>query len=247
MGETTLLQYALVAAAGFAASVLGGVTGYGGGLLLPPILVPIVDAEAVVPIIGVSALFSNASRLAAFRAAFDPRRAALIAACALPPCLLGAWGYTRLSGPGVAVLIGAMLVLLVPARRLLGRRAGLLSPPGIALAGAGYGLLMGGTTGSGVVLLSILLAAGLEGAAVIATDAGISLLLGLAKTAVFQTAGALPASSWVMALLIGAVSTPGAFVARRLTRGLTVRVHTGILDAVVILGGLVLVLQGLRG
>jgi hypothetical protein len=43
-------------------------------------------------------------------------------------------------------------------------------------------------TGSGVVLLSILLAAGLQGPAVIATDAGISLVLGIAKTLIFLPA-----------------------------------------------------------
>ena len=91
-GDAIPLQYALVAAVAFAASLLGGVTGYGSGLLLPPILVPIVGAEAVVPIIGLSALFTNGSRLAAYRAAFEPRRAALIVACSLPGCLLGAFG-----------------------------------------------------------------------------------------------------------------------------------------------------------
>lgn len=247
IGEATAAQYVLVAAVAFAASLLGGVTGYGSGLLLPPILVPVVGAEAVVPIIGLSALFTNGSRLAAYRAGFEPRRAALIVACGLPGCLLGAFGYTLLSGPGVAVLIGAMLVALVPIRRLLARRHGHLPPAGVAAAGAGYGLLMGGTAGSGVLLLSILLASGLHGPAVIATDAGVSLVLGLAKTALFQAAGALPASSWIMALLIGAVSTPGAFLAKRLVRGLSVRAHSGILDAVVVAGGLVLVAQGLRG
>lgn len=246
-GDATLFQYALVAAVGFAASLLGGVTGYGSGLLLPPVLLPVVGAEAVVPIIGLSALFTNGSRLAAYRDAFEPRRAAIVVACGLPGCLLGAFGYTRLSGPGVAVLIGAVLVVLVPARRLLARRLGRLPPAGVAAAGAGYGVLMGGTAGSGIVLLSILVASGLEGPAVIATDAGVSLALGLAKTALFQAAGSLPPSSWVMALVIGAASTPGAFLARRMTRGLSVRAHTGILDAVVVAGGLLLVAQGLLG
>jgi hypothetical protein len=36
--------------------------------------------------------------------------------------------------------------------------------------------VVGGTSGSGVILLSLLMAAGLEGAAVIATDAVVSLV-----------------------------------------------------------------------
>jgi hypothetical protein len=104
-----------------------------------------------------------------------------------------------------------------------------LPTKGIAAAGAAYGLLVGGTTGSGVVLLLILLAAGLQGPAVIATDAGISLVLGIAKTLIFQTAGALPLCSWIMAAVIGLAALPGAFIARRLAHRLTLKAHTAIL------------------
>jgi uncharacterized membrane protein YfcA len=243
--EVTLAQYALVAAVSFAASILGGVAGYGTGLLLPPVLVPIIGAEAVVPVISVASLLTNFSRLAAFRSELDLRKAVLIACFAFPPCLLGAWGYTRLSGPAVSALLGTVLVLLVPGRRLLARLRGHLKAPGIAVGATGFGLLFGGTAGTGIVLLSILLAAGLPGRAVIATDAGISVVLAFAKIGVFQGAGALGPSGWVMALLIGIAAMPGAFIARRLTQGLSVRAHAGILDGVVVLGGLILIAQGL--
>lgn len=246
MADVTLWQYVTVAVASLAAATLGGVTGYGTGLLLPPVLLPIVGPESVVPIIGVAALMTNGSRLLAFRHDFEPRKALLILACALPTCLLGAYGYTLLSGAGVTLLIGTMLLVLVPARRILTRRHGHLQSRGIAAAGAGFGLLTGGTTGAGVVLISILLAAGLHGAAVIATDAGISMALGLAKSVVFGSAGLLPPSSLLMALLIGASATPGAYIAKRLTVGLRDDHHTAILDGVVLLGACLLLVEGIR-
>ncbi|UOK72393.1 sulfite exporter TauE/SafE family protein [Ancylobacter polymorphus] len=246
LGDVSLWHYLLVAAVAFVAGVAGGVTGYGPGLLMPPILLPIIGAEAVVPVIAVSAMLSNTSRLIAFCRAFDPRRAALIVAAALPTAALGAYGYTRLSGAGVSVVIGTVLMLAIPTRHWLARVKGHLSGSGLAVAGAGFGLLMGGTAGTGVVLLSILLAAGLNGAAVIATDAGISLVLGLVKVGVFQAAGALPLASWLMAVLIGAAATPGVFLAKRLVGTLSEGAHLRVLDAVVVLGGLVLIAQGLR-
>lgn len=246
LGDVSLLHYALVAMVAFVAGIAGGVTGYGPGLLMPPILLPIIGAEAVVPVIAVSAMLSNTSRLYAFRRAFDPRRAALIIAVALPTSALGAYGYTRLSGAGVSVVIGAVLMLAIPVRHWLARLKGHLDGPGLMAAGAGFGLLMGGTAGTGVVLLSILLAAGLNGAAVIATDAGISLVLGVVKVGVFQAAGALSPASWVMAVLIGLAATPGVFLARRLVGTLSEGAHIRVLDAVVVVGGLVLIVQGVR-
>lgn len=244
--DVTIGQYLLVSVVAFVAAVLGGVTGYGTGLLLPPILLPIIGAEAIVPVISVASLMTNASRLTAFRSEFDVGKAVRLVAVALPTCVLGAYGYTHLSGAGITLMIGVMLVLLIPARYALLRRRGHLQTPGLLAAGTGFGLLTGGTAGSGIVLLSILLAAGLHGAAVIATDAGISLVLGLAKVAVFQGAGSLPTSSWVMALLIGISGIPGAFVAKRFTRYLPDRTHTVVLDCVVVFGGLLLVVQSLR-
>ncbi|QIG48716.1 sulfite exporter TauE/SafE family protein [Nordella sp. HKS 07] len=246
-GDVSLPQYALVALAAFIAAIIGGVTGYGTGLLLPPVLVPIIGPQAVVPVIAVAALMTNSSRLLAFRKSFDAPRAFLITLCAVPFCLVGAYLYTLLSGPHVAMLIGIVLILLVPVRRVLIRLRGHLPNKGVAAAGAAYGLLVGGTTGSGVVLLSILLAAGLQGPAVIATDAGISIVIGAVKTLVFQSTGMLPLSSWIMAAVIGVAAMPGAFIARRLANRLTLKAHTSILDAVVILGGALLIVQAVIG
>ena len=93
----------------------------------------------------------------------------------------------------------------------------------------------------------LIVAAGLQGPAVIATDAGISLVLGAVKTLVFQSSGVLPLSSWIMALVIGVAALPGAFIAKRLAHRLSLKAHTNILDVVVMLGGALLVLQGITG
>jgi uncharacterized membrane protein YfcA len=245
-GDVTLEQYVLVAVIGFAAAILGGVTGYGPGLLLPPVLLPIIGPEAVVPVVSAAGLLINISRVAAFRADFDLAKAKLIIAVALPTCVVGAYGYTLLSGPAVGFLLGSVLVCVVPLRRVLMRRRGHMQTPGLAAAGAGYGLLVGATSGVGVVLLAILLAAGMHGAGAVATDAGISVVLTIAKVIVFQTAGAMPLSSWVMAIVIGVVAAPGAFVAKRLTRNLSHGQHIALLDGVVVLGGVLLIGQSLQ-
>jgi Sulfite exporter TauE/SafE len=117
MGTVTLLQYVLVAVTAFCASIIGGVAGYGTGLLMPLVLVPIIGAEAVVPVIGLSAMFTNSSRLAAFWSVFDAKKALIVGLAAIPTCMLGSYGYTRLTGPNAAIWIGAVLIALVPLRR----------------------------------------------------------------------------------------------------------------------------------
>jgi uncharacterized membrane protein YfcA len=236
----------LVALLSFGASLLGGVAGYGTGLILPPILVPLIGAEAVVPVIGLSALFTNAGRVLAYRDWLDRAAARRIALAALPGTALAAWGFSALGGSGAALVIGGTLVVLVPLRRWARRAAWRLGPAGTAAAGAGYGAIVGGTAGSGVILLSILLAAGLSGPAVIATDAAISIALGSVKTLTFAAAGALDPGLVVLALVIGGAGFPGGFVAKRFALRMGDGVQTAILDGAVMVGGLLLVWEALR-
>jgi uncharacterized membrane protein YfcA len=244
--DVSKLQLALVAAVALFASVVGGVSGYGTGALMPLVLVPLVGAAPVVPIIAISAMFSNTSRLTAFWKYADFRRTAIVLAASLPTCVLGAWGYTRLSGAGAALVIGTMLIVSVPLRRHLKRRDFKVGDRGLALGALGYGVVVGGTAGSGVMLLSLLMAVGLQGAGVIATDAAVSIVIGIVKVGVFGIAGVVDARVIAFALLIGIVAMPGAFLARAFVERMPLHMHTAILDIVVLLGGLVMIGDALR-
>jgi uncharacterized membrane protein YfcA len=241
--EISLAQLATIAATALLTSVVGGVAGYGTGALMPLVLVPIVGAEPVVPIISLSALFTNASRVAAFHHRVDARRALIVLASSVPTCAVGAWGYTKLNGRGALVVIGGMLIATVPLRRLMRRRGIAISHRALAVAAFGWGPLAGGTVGAGIILLSLLMAAGLEGAAVVATDAVVSIGIGLTKFVTFGLAGVVTAKIVMVATLIGCMALPGAFVARALTERLPLYLHSALLDAVVIGGGAVMIIN----
>jgi uncharacterized protein len=239
-------QLVLISAAAMVTSILGGVTGYGSGALMPLILVPIVGAEPVVPIIAISATITNVSRALAFRGAIDWRRVGLVAAAAILPSILGSWAYTLLSGRGALLVIGTMLIAMVGLRRVLAHRGFRCGDRGLVAGGVGWGLVVGATTGSGVILLSLLMAAGLHGAAVIATDATISVLIGLVRLTVFGFTGVATSKVVAIAVLIGVSTFPGAFLARWMIARLPIHVHTVMLDGVVVLGGVVMIANALR-
>jgi uncharacterized membrane protein YfcA len=244
--DISLVQFLLVAAMAMFAALVGGLAGYGTGALMPLVLVPMLGAEPVVPIIAISAIFTNFSRAVAYLRYIDRRRALIVSAAAAVTTALGAYGYTRLGNAGAALVIGGMLILSVPLRRLLRRHAVRIGDTGLAAGAVGYGVLVGGTAGSGVILLSLLMAAGLEGAAVIATDAAISVVTGVIKIAIFGLAGVLTAQVIAFALLIGAIAFPGAFLAKAFVERMPVHIHAVILDVAVVTGGLVMIGSALR-
>ena len=241
----TLAQLLLVAITALGAQIVGGLAGYGTGLLMPLVLVPLIGAQAVVPVIGLSAIITNATRVVTFWNGLDLRKALIITVMAIPTTAVGAWAYSLLSGRGAAILIGVMLIVLVPLRRLAAHRRMRLGEAAMAICAAGYGLLVGGTTGSGVMLISILMGAGLSGMQVIATDAAVSFLLGFVKTGVFAYAGALPPPLWLLAAIIGVMATPGTLIAKWLATKFSASVHDAILEAAIVAGALVLLIRNL--
>ena len=244
--DISIFQLLLVAIVALFAAIVGGLAGYGTGALMPLVLVPLIGAEPVVPIIAISAIFANLSRSTAYFGYVDGRRALIVIIAAAFTTALGAYGYTRLSNAGAAIVIGSMLIASVPLRRVLRRRSVRINDTTLAAGAVGYGVVVGGTSGSGVILLSLLMAAGLEGAAVIATDAVISVVTSVIKISVFGLAGVVTAQVLAFAILIGGIGVPGAFLAKAFVERMPVHIHTAILDVAVIIGGLVMISAALR-
>ena len=244
--DISLLQLALLVGLAAFSGVAGGMAGYGTGALMPLVLVPLVGAKPVVPIIAISVMFTNTARVAAYRNLLDTRRALVALVCALPTCVLGAWLYTLLTGRGAALVIGLTLIATVPLRRYLGKRGHRLGEKSYAAAAAAWGILVGGTTGAGVILLSLLMATGLEGSAVIATDAMVSIVMGVIKLLVFGLSGVITPVVLVIGLLIGVIGFFSTFLARLIVERLPVHVHTAMLDAVVLVGGAVMIYGAFR-
>jgi len=235
---SVLLQWLGVGIVAFAAAVLGGLAGYGTGLILPIALAPVIGVANIIPVMAVAMMINNGSRVLAFRRDIEWPHVRRMLWLGLPTCLVGAWGYTRLDARWVALLLGLFLLASIPLRRLLQRARMQLTPGGEVLAGGAFGFVEGGMTGTGVILISILMAAGVQGAALIASDAVVSTIMGLAKVLLFGGAARLDAELAVTGALVGLCTAPGAFVARAILRRVPQQLHLRIMETVVVLGGL---------
>lgn len=245
LADASMLQLALVCVAAFFAAIVGGLSGFGTGLILPVFVAPLVGIANVIPVMAVGMTLNNASRVAAFARDIQWLHARRLLLFGLPTCIAGAYGYTLLSARWIGVLLGAFLIASVPLRRLLAHADYKLGGNGERAAGAGFGFIDGAMTGTGAILISILMAAGVAGPALIATDAVISAVMGAAKIAIFGGFAALDADLAAIGALIGFSTAPGAFVARRLLDRIPARLHAWVMEVVVIFGGLAFLWRGL--
>lgn len=227
----------IIMAAAFMTAVFHSVAGIAGGLLLSICLAPILGIKAVVPVVAVTMIVSNTTRIWVFRRAITGRVYGAIMVTALPGIVIGAMLYSALSVAAVAVILGVFLIITVPLRHLLEKldiRVGLRT---LAAAGCGFGFVSGMTIGAGMLLVPFLLGAGLAGERVIAIIAAVGFTMNLTKTIVFGGTELLTIELLGAGILIGLCTIPGAYAGRWIVAHTPIRIHTAFLEALIVLGG----------
>jgi uncharacterized membrane protein YfcA len=228
---------ALVAALGTIAAVVGGISGFGTGIILTAALAPFIGVKAVIPVLAVAGAIINGGRFWFYRESVQRKTLVLVLACALPFLVLGTWIYSELDARAVGTVLGIVVMLSVPLRRALVRRKIALGQAGLAVGSSVFGLASGVTSGVGVILISLLLGTGMSGTAVLATDALVSVALDICKAALFQRFALLDGQTFVTGVVIGVATIPGSAIAAWLVTRMHAHLHVLFMEGLILVGG----------
>lgn len=236
---------ALLVCVALAAGAVGAIAGMGSGLLMTLFITPIIGPKAVIPVISAMMLITNASRVWVFRHDLVGPKIWLIAGVAVPASWIGALFYVRLEGDVIQVLLGLVLILSIPLRRwmekkkIAPRRSHIVATSGL------FGFLSSLIVGAGILVIPMLMGLGLAGPALIATDAAISVLVNLAKVVFFGSLDAMTFQLFVLALTLGMIAVPGTWAGAWFVRRTSVRLHTWLIEGLIVVGGVSLALSAL--
>ena len=106
-------MYSVLILTSFIAAFVSGAAGFGGALLLLPVVTAFVGAEVAVPVLTITQLIGNLSRIAFGIKQIDWKAVGLFCATALPLAALGAFGFSVLPKDIVTRCIGGVLIILV--------------------------------------------------------------------------------------------------------------------------------------
>ncbi len=236
----------MVAAVGVFAAAVGGVGGFGTGAILTAALAPLIGVKAVIPVMAVAGAIINAGRFWFYRRSVDRRTLLLVVASALPFLVVGTWIYSVMNSRAVGTVVGLAVIGSIPLRRLLARKAVRVGTRGLAIGSGVFGLASGLTTGTGVILVSLLLGAGLTGPAVLATDAFAGIALDVCKSLLFRNFALLDIEAVLTGAMIGVATIPGSAIAAWLVKRMHAHLHVLFMEGLVLLGGVSLLANSWR-
>lgn len=200
--------------AAYFAALVSGAAGFGGALLLLPMLVATVGVEQAVPLLTLAQLIGNLSRagLGLRQICWLPVGWFLLGA--LPFSLVGARLFVELPGSWATRAIGLMIIAFVALHHFGGMRLE-NSRRLLVLGGAVVGFLSGLIGSAGPLGAAVFLSLGLPPLAYVASEAVTALAMHGIKTLVYQHFIAFDREFWWLAALIGAAMILGTWSAKR--------------------------------
>lgn len=209
-----MLEYLLLFAAAFAAAVISGAAGFGGALLLLPLLVATVGVREAVPLLTIAQLIGNLSRAGLGFSQIRWAPVGLFLLGAAPLSIVGALSFIQLPKDWVMRAIGAAILAFV-ALKYLGVLRAKPGPLTLILGGGLVGFLSGLVGSAGPLGAALFLSLGLPPVAYIASEATTALAMHGLKMFVYQQFIALDREFWFLAVLMGIAMVIGTWSAKR--------------------------------
>ena len=194
----------------FVAALISGVAGFGGSLLLLPVVTACVGSEVAVPVLTIAQLIGNLSRMAMGSKQIDWKSVGWFLLASLPLATLGAFGFSLLPKDIVTRCIGVTLILLVIVKLLI--KKDLPKKKGTLLVG---GAMTGGLSGlcgsGGPIGAAVFLSLGLSPVSYIASEATTATAMHILKTAIYSQLTDITVKILLVGIAMGVAMLVGTF------------------------------------
>lgn len=219
-------------------SIIGGVAGFGAGVVLLPVAAWTLGIHLAVPVLTITMLLGNVSRLWWSRGETDRRVVVRFLVGAIPATAIGTGFFVAASSEALGRIIGGFLLASVPLRRVLSAGHWRVRLVHFPLIGACFGLLASTVVAIGAALTPFYLAFGLRRGAYIATEAVCAFSMHVTRGAVLARYRLLTWRVVVIGVVLGLVMFAGSWIGRRLLDRMSDRVFLALIEALLIVMGL---------
>lgn len=218
---------------GLAAGLLSGAVGFGGGMILLPVITYFYGVEVAVPVSTIAQMLSNLSRVVMGWKEIDWRAVGMFLLLAVPFTALGAFGFAKVpKGPMTIVLCSFLIVFAV--MKLMGKMR-LPHRPSTMVVGGGVTGLVNGLLGiSGPLSSAVFLTLELAPVSYIASEATTAAVMHIVKAIVYGKLNLMSDSIFLSGCGIGCAMMLGNFIAMRFIRNVNKKLYQKVVAGIMI-------------
>lgn len=207
-------EFLFLFVAAYVAAAVSGVAGFGGALLLLPVLVETVGIDYAVPLLTIVQFIGNLSRIGFAYDLIQWKPVGFFLLGALPLSILGALSFVALPHDWAIRCVGIAILLFV-LLKFWGISVIEAKPWVMIAGGIVTGFLSGMVGSAGPLGAAVFLSLGLPPAAFIVSESASALAMHSVKLITYYRFIALDSDMWQLAVLMGLAVILGTWTARQ--------------------------------
>ncbi|WP_330392707.1 TSUP family transporter [Geosporobacter subterraneus] len=239
----TALKYLLLFTGSFLAAAISGAAGFGGALLLLPLLSRTIGTTLAVPVLTLAQLIGNLSRVSIGFRQIRWKPVLMFIAGAIPAAMLGAWSFAVVPKDVVTRIIGVSIIVFVVLKyfKLIQFKPGNIT---MVCGGTLVGMLSGLVGSAGPLGAAIFLSLNLPPVAYIASEAVTATAMHVVKTMVYQKYVGIGIKEISIGLFMGAAMILGTWAGKKFIESMPKEKFVKFVGVLLCLVGLQMVFFG---
>ena len=238
-----LITIAVIATA-LVASILAAVAGFGGAVIMLPVLVWAVGIQDAIPILTIAQLIGNLSRVIFNKRELKWPVIWRFALGAVPTAVIGGIIFATAPTTALVRLLGVFLILMVVYRHTRLGKSTRLTLRGFVPLGAASGILSAVLGTVGPFAAPFFLSYGLIKGAYIGTEAMTAVVIHVTKLGVYGSYALIGVRTLLIGIAIGAVMILGTYLGKRLLNKVPEHIFPYIIEGTMLVAGVLFIIRG---
>ena len=230
---------------GLFAGFLSGSVGFGGGMVMLPVITFFYGVELAVPVSTIAQLLSNLSRVVMGWNHIDWKAVLRFLILAIPFTVLGSFGFAKAPHAPMTIVLCCFLIVF-SIMKLRGKMR-LPNTRATMIIGGGVTGFINGLLGiSGPISSAVFMTLDLAPVCYIASEATTAAVMHIVKAVVYGKLNLLDGNIFLSGVLIGCAMMVGNFIAMRCIRNVDKNFYRKVVAIIMIVVSLCLIIMQLR-
>lgn len=239
-----LIEMIILLLATFLASIISGVAGFGGALLLLPILSSFLDIQSSIAILTICQIFGNGSRVAFGFKDLEWKSIAIFLSGAIPLCIIGSLLMVKSDAGIIKIIVGCFLIIFALWKIIFSKNTA-INQKTFFVGGSLTGFLSGLVGSAGPIGAAFFLSLNLSAVSYIASEAFTALTIHLVKMIVYGNYLILTKTILIYGISFGIVMIAGTWFARKIAEKLPKKVFLIVVELLLIIAGSLMIYSNL--
>jgi uncharacterized membrane protein YfcA len=226
-------------------SIVAGMSGYGAGILIGVVLIPMVGIKKIIPIVTILTFYINFWRIILYWDHINWKKSLYFSIFAAPGLYFSTYFFSIASTKTLTLIVGFSIFALVVLRKFFLNLDIYLNNQFLAVYAIFTGLSLGVILGPGLMILTGLSASGLSGSNLVGTSSVADLITLTIRSIHFYKLGIIDLEIFTIGSFLGIMCLFGTYLGKKIVDRIGKKIHQNLIEFFMISGSIIMIVRAI--